>query len=92
MKLPFAKQIAGWVAKTLDIQAWLQGADVDDYDKLKGAELRSPYTQSAWVYIAISVLAENVAQIPFRICKVPRSAERDMQRNPRRFGKSFRNG
>src|SRR6266446_1487677 len=60
---------------SLDPATWLRGDDIEDGE---GAKLLSPYSQSAWVYIAISVLAENVAQIPFRISRVPASAKRDL--------------
>src|SRR5258708_7203397 len=61
----------------LDPATWLRGDDIEDGE---GAKLLSPYSQSAWVHIAISVLAENVAQIPFRISRVPRSAEKEISR------------
>src|SRR6266446_1131988 len=65
-------------APGLDPAAWLRGEDIGEGE---GAKLLSPYSQSAWVYIAISVLAENVAQIPFRISRLPQSAKRDLSRN-----------
>src|SRR2546422_377864 len=61
----------------LDSAAWLRGEDIGEGE---GAKLLSPYSQSAWVYIAISVLAENVAQIPFRISRLPASARREATR------------
>ncbi len=57
--------------------AWVRGEDVDANDA--GAKLLSPYSQSAWVYIAVSVLAENVAQIPFRISQVPAEAKQKLK-------------
>src|SRR6266446_2424108 len=65
----------------LDPALWLRG---DEMDAGEGAKLLSPYSQSAWVYIAVSVLAENVAQIPFRISRIPRSAQRA---SPLRLGR-----
>src|SRR5438105_485803 len=47
---------------------WLRA---EETDTTGGATLHSPYSQSAWVYIAISVIAETVAQIPFRIARPP---------------------
>jgi HK97 family phage portal protein len=44
---------------------WLRGDDVD-YPQAKFA---MPYAQSAWVYVAVSVLAETLAHIPFRISR-----------------------
>lgn len=73
---PF-RQIGEWLAKTFltpDMQAWVTGQDVPDTDQ--GAKLVSPYMQSAWVYIAISVLAESMAQIPFRISRVGADKEK----------------
>src|SRR5260370_40185597 len=64
----------------MDPAVWLRG---DEMDAGEGAKLLSPYSQSAWVYIAVSVLAENVAQIPFRISRIPQSAKRDLSRSPR---------
>ena len=66
----------------LDPAVWLRG---DEAEAGEGARLLSPYSQSAWVYIAVSVLAETVAQIPFRIARLPASAARELRlgtRNP----------
>src|ERR1051326_4158870 len=63
------------VTRSFDPAAWVRGDDIEDNG---GATLLSPYSQSAWVYIAVSVLAETVAQIPFRIARVPWSAEREL--------------
>src|SRR6266487_737062 len=41
---------------------WLRGDDLD----AAGAKLQNSYQQVAWVYRAINVLAEQVANIPFR--------------------------
>jgi HK97 family phage portal protein len=68
----------------LDPAAWLRGTAADDDDSGDGAKLLSPYSQSAWVYIAISVLAENVAQIPFRITRVPFSARKEFNAKAQR--------
>lgn len=46
-------------------QEWLRGDDLDD-TQLK---LVNPYSQCAWIYVAISVLAESVAHVPFRISR-----------------------
>jgi len=56
--------------RTANPTVWLRG---NDYEDEGGAKLLSPYSQSAWVYIAVSVLAETVAQIPFRIARLPSS-------------------
>lgn len=37
-----------------DLQSWVQGMDIPDTDQ--GAKMTSPYMQSAWIYIAVSVL------------------------------------
>ncbi len=57
-----------------DMAAWARAEDVDAGGN--GAKLVSPYSQSAWVYIAVSILAQNVAQIPFRISRVGGGAAR----------------
>ena len=49
-------------------QAFLNGTDTDDSGR--GAVMVTPYAQSAWVYTAVSILAQSVAQIPFRISRV----------------------
>jgi HK97 family phage portal protein len=49
-------------------QAFLNGTDTDDSSR--GAMMVTPYAQSAWVYCAVSILAQSVAQIPFRISRV----------------------
>jgi len=46
-------------------QAWLRGADLD----AGSAKLVAPYSQCAWIYVAVSVLAESVAHVPFRISR-----------------------
>ena len=51
-----------------DTQAFLTGTDVDANHQ--GTKLVNPYAQSAWIYTAVSILAQNVAQIPFRISRV----------------------
>jgi HK97 family phage portal protein len=51
-----------------DMAAWMRAEDVDQSSE--GAKLTSPYSQSAWVYIAVTRLAEKVSQIPFRISRV----------------------
>src|ERR1700690_4241866 len=51
-----------------NLQAWMQGKDLEDDNR--GAQMVSPYQQSAWVYTAISAMAEGLAQIPFRISRV----------------------
>jgi HK97 family phage portal protein len=50
------------------LAAWGQAGEVD-VDSA-GAKLVSPYTQSSWVYVAISRLAEKIGSIPFRISKL----------------------
>lgn len=49
-------------------QAFVNGTDIDDAGR--GALMVTPYAQSAWVYCAVSILAQSVAQIPFRISRV----------------------
>ena len=49
-------------------QAFLNGTDIDDAGR--GALMITPYAQSAWIYTAVSILAQSVAQIPFRISRV----------------------
>ncbi len=48
------------------VEDFLRG---DHGESRSGADLSSPYSQSIWVYVAISILAENVAQIPFRFSR-----------------------
>jgi len=47
------------------IEEWKAGDDLDQ----PRSRFVSPYAQSAWVYVAVSVLAETVAHIPFRISR-----------------------
>lgn len=47
--------------------AWMAGQDVDANG---GAKMTSPYSQSAWVYIAISRIAEKISSLPFRISRL----------------------
>lgn len=61
------QQAKTWLAKTLslDASAWLRGGD--DSESGQGAKLVSPYSQAMWVYLAVSTLAKNIAQVPFRV-------------------------
>jgi HK97 family phage portal protein len=54
--------------KSISTQDFLRGTDIDDAGR--GAVMHTPYAQSAWVYCAVSILAQSVAQIPFRISRV----------------------
>ncbi len=58
-------------------QAFLQGTDIDDSGR--GAVMVTPYAQSAWVYCAVSILAQSVAQIPFRISRVKGGAAKKVR-------------
>jgi phage portal protein BeeE len=70
--------LAGHKTLSPDLQAWATGGDV--VDTAAGAELDMPYAQSSWIYIAVGCLAENVAQIPLRISRVPESATKELRR------------
>src|SRR6266481_1079853 len=59
----------------MDPAVWLRGDEGEGGD---GARLLSPYSQSAWIYIAVSLLAETVAQVPFRIARLPASGRREL--------------
>lgn len=63
--------------KAFDPQVWLTGADISDQSE--GAKLVTPYAQSAWVYIAVRTLAENISQIPFRISRISGSAQKEIR-------------
>jgi HK97 family phage portal protein len=60
------------------IQCWVSGDDLDR-PQLKFHE---PYSQSPWINIAISVLAENLAHIPFRISRTKRGADDVIESGP----------
>lgn len=49
--------------------AWMAGSDVD-VSGGGGAQMVAPYSQSSWVYIAVSRIAEKVSSIPFRISRL----------------------
>lgn len=51
-----------------EMSAWIRGEDLD-LDS-KGAKMVTPYAQSSWVYIAVSILANQIAQIPFRFSRL----------------------
>src|SRR5437588_8683412 len=51
--------------------AWLRGDDVDN----TGSVLSNAYEQVVWVYRAINVLAEQVANIPFLFSRGERGRE-----------------
>ena len=51
--------------------AWLRGEDTDT----GGPLLRSAYEQVVWVYRAVNVLAEQIANIPFLFSRGERGRE-----------------
>jgi phage portal protein BeeE len=61
-KMPETKAISP------EMSAWMRAEDVDATGT--GATMTSPYSQSSWVYIAISRLAEKVSSIPFRVSRM----------------------
>src|SRR5258708_18622094 len=56
---------------------WLRGEDVDG-----GPALRNAYQQVVWVYRAINVLAEQIANIPFLFSEGERGRETLITRGP----------
>src|SRR5262249_46153159 len=58
--------------KTLSPEAWLR-EEIDDTPK--GAVLANAYEQVVWVYRAVNVLAEAVANVPFVFSAGPRGRE-----------------
>ena len=68
-----AGMAAGARSISPDMKDWMNGADVTDE---QGAKMVLPYAQSAWVYTAVSVMAESLAQIPFRVSRVGGNARR----------------
>ncbi len=60
------------------IGAWLTGRDVET----GGAVLSNAYQQVVWVYRAINVLAEQVANIPFRFSTGERGGEQLIASGP----------
>src|SRR6266705_2501880 len=59
--LNISRDIAAPAKKTFTPEQWLRGDDLDR----GGAVLSNAYQQVVWVYRAINVLAEQVANIPF---------------------------
>src|SRR4051812_8795505 len=62
------------VQKSIDpiLQAFLRG---DDYQPGSSSTLSNGFTQIAWVYRAATVLAEQIANIPFLFTHGPRGRE-----------------
>src|SRR2546421_12104174 len=54
-----------------DAAAWLAGSDPEP----RGPLLDNPYTQIAWVYRAVNVLAEQIANLPFLFSRGERGRE-----------------
>lgn len=77
----------GKTALSPDMAAWVRAEDVDAGGT--GAKMVSPYSQSAWVYIAVSILAKHVSQIPFRISRVGGNSKRSSAQMARAV-RSFR--
>jgi HK97 family phage portal protein len=57
---------------------WLRGSDLD----APQTKFVLPYAQSAWVYVAVSVLAETVAHIPFRFSRGRPKGEEIVESGP----------
>jgi len=57
-------------------EAWLKGEDLD------GITLTNAYEQVAWVYRAINVLAEQVANVPFRFSRKEPDSEEQITHGP----------
>src|SRR4051794_13163001 len=60
------------------VQCFVNGNDLD----APRTKLLEPYSQSPWVNIAVSVLAENLAHIPFRISRSKRGADDVIESGP----------
>src|SRR6267142_377012 len=58
------------VQRSFDQTAWLTGKDFDS-----GPSLQNAYEQVVWVYRAVNVLAEQVANIPFLFSSGERGRE-----------------
>lgn len=67
------------VAKSLTSD-FLKGS-IDDSSG-SGATMVNPYSQSAWIYVAINVIAKNLSQIPFRISRGGRDGENLVESGP----------
>jgi HK97 family phage portal protein len=78
--LKAARNLLGFETKStgLTVQSFMRGDDLD----APRSKLIEPYSQSAWVYIAVSVLAENVGHIPFRISRSKRGADDVIESGP----------
>src|SRR6266705_1456658 len=59
--LNISRDIAAPAKKTFTPEQWLRGEDLDNGSSV----LSNAYQQVVWVYRAINVLAEQVANIPF---------------------------
>lgn len=70
---PAAKDLASTMA-----ESWLAGADPSEL----GPTMTSAYEQVVWVYRAINVLAEQVANVPFRFSIGKAGGEELIQQGP----------
>jgi hypothetical protein len=62
---------AATLQRSLSPDSWLRGEDLDN----KSAVLSNAYQQVVWVYRAINILAEAVANIPFLFSTCDRGRE-----------------
>lgn len=78
----FNLSLGDTTAKSVDLsagaRAWLAGRDVDS----TGTTLANAYQQSTWVYAAVSLLAESVANVPFRFLSGTDSDENTVETGP----------
>src|SRR5881296_3498812 len=66
------------VKKSFTPEQWLRGEDLDN----AGSVLSNAYQQVVWVYRAINVLAEQVANIPFLFSSGDRGRENLITKGP----------
>src|SRR4051794_8155917 len=80
MKFPNLKNLFGINKKStgITIDEWLHGDDIGD----SRSRFALPYQQSAWIYVAVTVLAETVGHIPFRISRGRRKGEELVEAGP----------
>jgi HK97 family phage portal protein len=66
IKITKARETSGTAQKSYPVtpEEWVQGKDLD-YNPGSGPVLTNAYEQVVWVYRAINVLAEQIANIPF---------------------------
>jgi HK97 family phage portal protein len=78
--IPSVKNFLGIKPRSggVTVAQWLRGDDLDHPQ----TRFVAPYQQSAWIYVAVSALAETAAHVPFRVSRRRDGGEEQVESGP----------